>query len=97
MAAEEEPSEAAGQAAAANAAHPGVELEGNYRQGEPDPAGLARLLPGEPLYGPEWSGWMAATPPAGDVAQTGETTRIWVEQGRQSTMAQPMVCEPGVV
>ena len=97
MAAEAEPSEAAGQAAAADAAYQWVELEGNYRQGEPDPAGLVWLLPAQPSHGSEWTRWMVATTPAGDVAQTGATTRLRVEQGRQSTMAQPMVCDTGVV
>ena len=97
MAAQEESSEAAGQAAAADAAHPRVELAGNHGQGESDPAGLVRLLPGEPSHGTERSRRMVATTPAGAVAQTGETTRVWVEQGRQSTLAQPMVCETGVV
>src|SRR5262245_2625593 len=40
---------------------------------------------------------MVATAPAGDVAQTGETTRLWVEPGGQPTVAQSLVCETGAI
>jgi len=47
------------------------------------------------LSGPDG---LAAAAPAGAAAQTGEETpRLWAKQGRQSTVAQSMVCGTGVV
>ena len=97
VAAKEEPSEAAGQAATANAAHARMEPGSDRRQGQSGTARLARLLPREPSYGPERPGRMAAASPAGDAAQAGEATGLRAKRGRQSTVAQPMVCGTGVV
>src|SRR6266404_2756889 len=80
MAATEEPSEIAGETATALAAQTGTKPERDNCQGQPDPARLARLLPGELSYRTEWSGRMAAAAPAGAAAQTGETPRIRTEQ-----------------
>ena len=46
-----------------------IDPEDDYRPGQSDPAGLARLLPEEPAHGPERPGRMVAAPPAGDAAQ----------------------------
>src|SRR5438874_6611371 len=97
MAAQEEPSETAGENAAADAAHQRTKPERDHCEGKSHPAGLARLLPNKPSHGPEWSGRLAAATPAGAAAQTGETARLRAERGRQPTVAQPMVRGAGVV
>ena len=97
MAAKEEPSEAPGEAEAAESTHAGEEPGRDHRPGEPDPARLVRILPIQPSERPERAGWLAETTPEGDVEETGETTRLWVESGGQPTVAEPMVCEAGVV
>src|SRR5258706_2762456 len=83
VAAQEKPSEIAGKAASANAAHARMELGSDCRQGQSGPARLARLLPGEPFHGPERPGRMVASSPAGDAAQAGEATWLRAERGRQ--------------
>src|SRR5438093_8632383 len=97
MAAEEEPSETAGENATADAAHQRKKPERDHCEGQSHPAGLARLLPEKPPHGPERTGRLAAATPAGAAAQTGETARLRAERGRQPTVAQPMVCGTRVV
>src|SRR5207244_6883804 len=97
VAAQEESSETAGENATADAAHQRTKPERDHCEGQSHPAGLVRLLPAKPSYGPEWSGRLAAATPAGDAAQTGETARLRAERGRQPTVAQPVVCGARVV
>src|SRR5439155_26481919 len=85
MAAEEEPSETAGETAPADAAHQRRKPERDHGEGEPDPAGLVRLLPGKPPHGPERPGRMDEATPAGVAAQTGETARLRAERSRHPT------------
>src|ERR1035441_8630194 len=79
VAAPEEPSEIAGEVAPAGPACQRAELGRDGGQGQSHPARLARLLPGEPPDGPEWSGGRVAATPAGDAAQTGAATRLRAE------------------
>ena len=79
MAAEEEPPETAGPVAAADAADQRAKPGRDHRAGEPDPAGLARLLPEQSLDGPERSGRLAAPPFAGAAAQAGKAARLRAE------------------
>src|SRR5437870_11110603 len=97
MAAQEEPSETAGENATADAAHQRTKPERDHCDGKSHPAGLARLLPDKPSHGPERSGRLAAAASAGVAAQTGEKARLRAERSRQPTVAKPMVCGARVV
>jgi hypothetical protein len=97
MAAEEEPSETAGEVTTADEAEQWAEPERHYRAGESDPAGLVWLLPGQSLDGSEKAGPVAAATPAGDAAQTGEAAWIRAESSRQPTVAEPLVCGAGAI